>query len=799
MIKLGSDQTAHSGVLTCVADLPGLVTLSASAGGVDVSSILTPQSFTVGGSVSGLIEAEGSNRGIAFTPAHSFALAYRRNFAIGISLKYSTGLQFPSGANSNSIYNVVFGGGGYNWMLMNNIGTRRMAAYETGVTPLSGTFANVFPVGTTRAVIIFNDLNWRMVAAAGTVLDETINHTSVGSDNPYSSALTSILRAVGTYQITLFDSLQITPGVPSAAQIAAYNAGGDLGAPALKCVVPESGDVIYDWSGNLYDSTVEAYSAGSALAQVLRAGITITVTGLTNTEQTISYDTGAIAPGTAITITATRTKAGFPTGRTPDISTESDTCTITAAAAPGSSVVGVALDKTSTSMDIGGTETLGFTIYPSTATIQTATWVSSNPSIATVHPTTGAITGVADGSASVTLTTDDGGFTDTCMVHVPLCHVAGVTLNATSISLPIGDTMTLVPTIWPSNASYTGVTWSSSAPSITSVSPAGIVSGLLNGSAVMTVTTLDGGFTAICAVTVPVTVSLSHSSIDGSGMSGGKGSGSDLIEEDYMMKQDLPNLEMIDFAFVDWIKSLNIFATYPDGWKKVPVIWYGAERSHQIKMEAELRDRSGSEIYPLITVGYNKGPSKDQKKKGVYWANVPAINDYYGGVLTVAKKLKPLKTSEFNNNQSKNRTGYQTGCYMDDTEDSSLLTYEYTSIPIPIYTTKNYEINIKANYQENINEILTPFLTYQNAGNDNYFVIEYNNYRYEVFLDAEVKDNSNTKKMAEEERKFESVITGNVLGYIVGDKKNNIRPNIVKREGITKVVVDMGVTDEIPE
>jgi hypothetical protein len=39
-----------------------------------------------------------------------------------------------------------------------------------------------------------------------------------------------------------------------------------------------------------------------------------------------------------------------------------------------------------------------------------------------------------------------------------------------------------------------------------------------------------------------------------------------------MMKQDLPDLEMIDFAFVNWIKSLNIFATYPDGWKKVPVI-----------------------------------------------------------------------------------------------------------------------------------------------------------------------------------------------------------------------------------
>ena len=48
-------------------------------------------------------------------------------------------------------------------------------------------------------------------------------------------------------------------------------------------------------------------------------------------------------------------------------------------------------------------------------------------------------------------------------------------------------------------------------------------------------------------------------------------------------------LETIDRALFEWLsEELDIFATTNKGWNKVPVIWAGSERSHQIKKDKEL-------------------------------------------------------------------------------------------------------------------------------------------------------------------------------------------------------------------
>lgn len=80
------------------------------------------------------------------------------------------------------------------------------------------------------------------------------------------------------------------------------------------------------------------------------------------------------------------------------------------------SVTGVSLNKNSTSITVGGAETLEATVAPSNATNQGVSWSSSNTSIATV--TNGTVRGVAEGSATITVTTSDGGFTATCAVTV---------------------------------------------------------------------------------------------------------------------------------------------------------------------------------------------------------------------------------------------------------------------------------------------------------------------------------------------------------------------------------------------
>jgi len=80
--------------------------------------------------------------------------------------------------------------------------------------------------------------------------------------------------------------------------------------------------------------------------------------------------------------------------------------------------------------------------------------------------------------------------------------VAGVSLDKTSLTLKKGGTDRLTATVTPSGASNKDVTWSSSDPSVASVSEYGLVSANAAGKAAITVTTVSGGYTATCEVTV---------------------------------------------------------------------------------------------------------------------------------------------------------------------------------------------------------------------------------------------------------------------------------------------------------
>ncbi|WP_083925226.1 Ig-like domain-containing protein [Flexithrix dorotheae] len=80
--------------------------------------------------------------------------------------------------------------------------------------------------------------------------------------------------------------------------------------------------------------------------------------------------------------------------------------------------------------------------------------------------------------------------------------VTGVTVNPTSLNLEEGETGQLSATISPANASNQSVSWSSSNTSVATVNPSGLVTAVAEGTATITVTTSDGGFTANSAVTV---------------------------------------------------------------------------------------------------------------------------------------------------------------------------------------------------------------------------------------------------------------------------------------------------------
>lgn len=80
-------------------------------------------------------------------------------------------------------------------------------------------------------------------------------------------------------------------------------------------------------------------------------------------------------------------------------------------------VTNVTLDKYSVKTYIGGTEQLNASILPSNATNKNLTWSSNNTDIVTVS-TTGFVTAIANGQATVTATTEDGGFYKNCTVNV---------------------------------------------------------------------------------------------------------------------------------------------------------------------------------------------------------------------------------------------------------------------------------------------------------------------------------------------------------------------------------------------
>ena len=93
-------------------------------------------------------------------------------------------------------------------------------------------------------------------------------------------------------------------------------------------------------------------------------------------------------------------------------------------------VTGVSLNKVSANLFVGDSETLFAAITPSNATNQNVTWISGSPTVATVSPD-GEVTGVSAGSATIIVTTKDGGYQAACTINVSdkTVPVTGLTLS----------------------------------------------------------------------------------------------------------------------------------------------------------------------------------------------------------------------------------------------------------------------------------------------------------------------------------------------------------------------------------
>ena len=164
-------------------------------------------------------------------------------------------------------------------------------------------------------------------------------------------------------------------------------------------------------------------------------------------------------------------------------------------------VTGVTVSPTTKEIAIGEVAQLSATVAPEGASVKTVTWSSSDTSVATVD-TSGKVTGVAAGTATITVTTTDGSFTASCEVTVSAVAVTGVLLDKTSTTVETSKTKQLTATITPANATNKNVSWSSSNDAVATVDEDGVITGVAEGTATITVTTEDGNKTATCSVTV---------------------------------------------------------------------------------------------------------------------------------------------------------------------------------------------------------------------------------------------------------------------------------------------------------
>ena len=209
-----------------------------------------------------------------------------------------------------------------------------------------------------------------------------------------------------------------------------------------------------------------------------------------NTKVVKVYSNGkiyAVNPGKA-TITC-KTK---DTGKTAK-------CVVTVKAVVPTSVK---LSKATVNINYNKTLQLSATVYPSNATNKAVKWTSSDPSVVYVN-TNGVIKGLKPGkSAVISCTTVSGKKIAKCTVKVNPIKVTKVTLNRTSATIAPGKTITIVPTVYPSNATNKTVKWTSNNTKVATVSSKGVVKGIAKGKAIIGCVTNDGGFVAVCTVEV---------------------------------------------------------------------------------------------------------------------------------------------------------------------------------------------------------------------------------------------------------------------------------------------------------
>ena len=179
---------------------------------------------------------------------------------------------------------------------------------------------------------------------------------------------------------------------------------------------------------------------------------------------------------------------------------------LTVAKVQGVAVTGMELSAEEASVELDATLDLSALVVftPADATNKMVTWKSEDETVATVSAA-GVVTGLKLGTTKISATSMEGNYSDTLVLTVAPISVKGVKiLSGVDGVMTIGTSANyaIAYEIIPANAANKNTTWESSDPETVQVQNTALIIGLKNGSAILTVTTEDGGHTDMLTVVV---------------------------------------------------------------------------------------------------------------------------------------------------------------------------------------------------------------------------------------------------------------------------------------------------------
>jgi uncharacterized protein YjdB/serine/threonine protein kinase len=155
---------------------------------------------------------------------------------------------------------------------------------------------------------------------------------------------------------------------------------------------------------------------------------------------------------------------------------------------------------------------LRLTVSPDDAEMINVLWTSDNTDVVSVSQD-GEVTALAAGTATITVTAEDGSKSASCKITVePAKHVAivvdvtAISLNKTNTTILVDESETLAVIFNPADATNRNITWSSDDTDVATVDADGVVSAVAKGTAIITATSEDGNHEAGCTVKVKDTV-----------------------------------------------------------------------------------------------------------------------------------------------------------------------------------------------------------------------------------------------------------------------------------------------------